>query len=265
MASQKMINSVLRASDILRNLSDGPGRISDLSKILNLSKGTLHRFLKSLEFAGLVRQDPITRKYNLGPLVLELASKPIISHQNLISCASEEMKYLRDLTGETVVIQIRVGPERICLEELQSTQDIKYSARKGFVAPIYTGSAGKVLLSQLRDDELHILLKNIRLIPIGPNTITDKKLLLEELHKVRENEYATSFGERIAGAGSIAVPVNNYVCPVALGVLGPDNRFSLKVIMRFLQEIKDAASRISSKLIEARKYKSEYQGLNYKK
>ena len=262
MPSQKMINSTLRAADILRNLSDGIDRISDLSKALNLSKGTLHRFLKSLEFAGLVRQDPLTRRYNLGPLVLELASKPIISHQNLIFCASEDMKYLRDLTGETVVIQIRLGRERICLEELQSTQHIKYTARKGHVAPIYTGSAGKVLLSELKDDDLHILLKNIRLIPIGPNTITDKKVLIEELKKVKEQEYAISFGERIAGAASIAVPVKSYVCPVALGVLGPDNRFSLKVIMRFLQEIKDAASRISRKLIEGREYTSEHQPLD---
>ena len=102
---------------------------------------------------------------------------------------------------------------------------------------------------------------------LGHRSIDAHRLVLrlEESQQVMDFWYATSFGERIAGAGSIAVPVNNYVCPVALGVLGPDNRFSLKVIMRFLQEIKDAASRISIKLIDARKYSSEYQGFNYKK
>jgi DNA-binding IclR family transcriptional regulator len=110
------------------------------------------------------------------------------------------------------------------------------------------------LLSQLRDDELHVLLNNIRFVPIGPNTITDKEILLEQLNTVREKDYATSFGERIAGVGPVAVLVRSYVCPVALGVLGPDNRFSLETIMQYLQEIKDVANRISMKFLESVEY-----------
>jgi DNA-binding IclR family transcriptional regulator len=138
--------------------------------------------------------------------------------------------------------------ERICLEELQSLENIKYTAGKGFVAPIYTGSAGKILLSELEENELRLLMKNIHLVPIGPHTITDQEMLLEGLRKVRKQGYATSFGERIPGSASISVPVKNYICPVALSVLGPDNRFFLEVMKGFLNQIKESATRISKRL-----------------
>jgi IclR family KDG regulon transcriptional repressor len=248
MPSERIVNSITRGADILRCLSEGMDRITDLSGRLRLSKSTIHRFLKSLEMSSLVMRDPVSRRYYLGPLILDLASNPIVSHQHLTVCAFEDMKYLRDLTGETVVLHIRIGPERICLEELQSFENIRYTAGKGFVAPLYTGSAGKILLSELNDAELHVLLENLHLTPVGPNTITDKKVLLKELEKVRKQGFATSFGERIQGSASISVPIRKYVSPVALSVLGPDNRFSLDRMMKVLGEIRQSASRISKKL-----------------
>jgi DNA-binding IclR family transcriptional regulator len=251
MATPKIINSITKGADILRSLSDGIGRVSDLSDQLHLRKSTVHRFLKSLQMSGLAMQDPITRRYFLGPLILNIASRPVISHQYLVLCAFEEMRSLRDLTRETVVLHIRIGLERMCLEELPSSENIRYIVGKGFVAPIYTGSAGKALLSDLEDNELHILMNHLHLDPIGPNTITDKDALLREVEEVRRQGYATSFGERVLGSASISVSVKHYICPVALSVLGPDVRFNLTRMMDILESMRECSRRISKKLTEA--------------
>ncbi|MFX0199751.1 MAG: IclR family transcriptional regulator [Candidatus Hodarchaeota archaeon] len=126
------------------------------------------------------------------------------------------MKYLRNVSGETVVLHIRIGVQRICLEELQSVQNIRFTVGKGYIARLYTGSAGKLLIAELKEDELNLLLKYIDLVAVGPNTITDEKFLRKEVKKVRKRGYATSFGERIEGSASISVPVRNYIFPVAL-------------------------------------------------
>jgi IclR family KDG regulon transcriptional repressor len=94
MTSPKIVNSITKGANILKCLSDGIDRISDLSKELHLSKSTTHRFLKSLENSGLAMQDPITRRYHLGHLILYLASQPNVSHQRLIDSAAEEMQHL---------------------------------------------------------------------------------------------------------------------------------------------------------------------------
>ena len=228
MKSPRLINSISRGAEVLISMSNGLDRISDISKRIGLSKSTVHRLLKSLEKSGFTIQDSLTHRYHLGPLILNLSSKPIIAHQHLVMCAIEEMRRLRDLSRETVVLHIRVGMERICLEELQSLEDIKYTAGKGVTAPVYTGSAGKVLLAELEDDELHLLLNHLKMIRIGPDTITDRQVLLKELEKVRKQGYATSHHERLPDAASISVPIKGYPCPVALSVLGPTTGFPRK-------------------------------------
>jgi DNA-binding IclR family transcriptional regulator len=248
MKSPRLINSISRGAEVLISMSDGLDRISDISKRVGLSKSTVHRLLKSLEKSGFTVQDSLTHRYLLGPLILNLSSNPIVTHQYLILCAVEEMRRLRDLSRETVVLHIRAGMARICLEELQSLEDIKYTAGKGVTAPIYTGSAGKVLLAELGDDELQLLLNHLKLVRVGPNTITDRKILLKEVEKVRKQGYATSHHERLPDAASISVPIKGYPCPVALSVLGPESRFSQRAMSEVLKEMRTSAEGISLNL-----------------
>lgn len=247
MAEPQIINAIVRGTNVLQCLSDGIDRIADISQKLQLSKSTTHRLLKTLESTGLAVQDPLNRRYCLGPRILKLASNPIIAHQNLIICAIEEMERLRDLTGETVGLQIPYGKTRIILEEILSPQQIKFFGGKGFSGCIYTGAAGKVLLSEFKENEFKRLLDNIELLQVGPNTITDKKTLIEEMNTIRRQGFATSLSESTPGGAAIAVPVKNYVCPVALGVIGLESRF-LEIRMSFLPQMLKSAKSISTKL-----------------
>lgn len=242
-----MVNSVSRAAKILSMLSSGKNRITDICKELHLSKSTTHRLLKTLEECGFVIQDPKSHQYFLGHLIIKLSSNPLITHQKLILCADEEMRRLREMSGETVTIHIRIGTQRICLEEMPANQNIRYGVGKGTVSPIYAGSAGKILLAELKDEELSHLLENIKLLPVGPNTITDRKVLMKEIEKVRKQGYAISSGETLEGAISISVPIRGYFCPIALSIFGPKFRFAPK-ILSFKEKMEKSARRISRKL-----------------
>jgi DNA-binding IclR family transcriptional regulator len=231
----------------LKNVFKGVNRLTDISYNLKLNKSTTHRLLKSLENSGLIIQHPITRKYLPGHLFLRLASNPIFSHQLLVVSCHDEMVHLRNLTRESVVLHIAIGSKRICLEEIQTDEDIKYISGVGSVAPIYVGAGGKVLLSEIENKDLELLLNNIKLLPVGPKTVIDRKRLLKEIEKIRKRGYATSRGERLYGGVAISVPIKNYVCPVALTILGPQFRFGSKMI-NYLGDLKLSAKRISEKL-----------------
>ena len=248
MKKSNSINSIIRASEVLKSLSKGLNRISDIAEELNLSKSTTHRLLNTLEKVNLVFQDPIRHRYYLGHQILSLSSNPLIAHQGLVTCAFEDVQYLQGLTEETVVIHIRTGLQRVCLEELPSSHNIKYTAGRGNIAPIYTGAAGKILLSELANDELDMLFKNIKLVKVATNTITNKIDLKKEIEKVRWQGYATSFGERVNGSACLSVPIKNYITPVALSILGPDNRFNPLTNKDILNKILKRAILISEKL-----------------
>ena len=245
-----MVNSVYRAAEILSMLSAGKNRITDIGNELDLSKSTTHRLLKTLENCGFVFQDPVSHQYFLGHLIIKLSSDPLTTHQNLIVCAYEEMKRLREISGETVTIHIRIGTQRICLEEMQAIQNIRYGVGRGSVSPIYAGSAGKILLSELTEKDRSHLIKNIHLIPVGPHTITDRNGLLREIEKIKKQGYATSSGETLEGAISISVPIKGYFCPVALSIFGPKFRLEPR-ILSLKKEMGKGAKRIGSKIKHA--------------
>ena len=242
-----MVNSVYRAAEILNMLSVGKNRITDISKELSLSKSTTHRLLKTLEKCGFVVQDPSSHQYFLGHLIIKLSSNPLDTHQHLIVCAYEEMKKLKEISEETVALHIRVGTQRICLEEMQANQNIRYVIGKGSVSPIYAGSAGKILLSELTDPELNNLLKNIKLTRVGPNTITDRNNLFQELDKIKKQGYAISSGETLEGAISISVPIRGYFCPVALSIFGAKFRLGPR-IMDMKERMETSAKRILNRI-----------------
>lgn len=242
-----MINSIYRSAEILKSIFNGVNRLTDISYNLNLNKSTTHRLLKALETSDLIIQDHLTRKYLPGHLILRLASNPISSHQLLIVSSYDEMVRLRDLTKESVVLHIAIGSKRICLEEVQTNEDIKYISGVGSVAPIYVGAGGKVLLSEMEKKDLELFLNSIKLLPVGRKTVIKREMLFKELEKIRKQGYATSRGERLYGGVAISVPIKNYVCPVALTILGPQFRFGAKIIDS-LHDLKLSAKRISEKL-----------------
>ena len=51
----------------------------------------------------------VSHRYYLGHLIIKLSSNPNITHQNLIVCAYDELKMLRDSSGETTALFIPIG------------------------------------------------------------------------------------------------------------------------------------------------------------
>ena len=239
-----MVNSVSRAADILIALGEGNNRLSDISKALNMNSSTTHHLLKTLEKSGLVIRDPFSHKYLLGGVILKLSSNPLVAHQLLVVSADEEMRKLRDLTGETITLHMRIGTQRICLYEIESYHRIKFTVGKGSIYPIYVGSPGKILLSELDPEELKIILNGIHLIPVGPKTITSRNKLLKQLAEISTQGYATSAGELLDGGISLSVAIKNYFNPISLSILGPKFRLEPH-IFKFLTPLKLSAERIS--------------------
>lgn len=247
MPKENTSTTVSRTIEVLACLAKGLDRIADICEQLGFNKSTVHRLLKGLESGGFVIRDPINHHYYLSPFFVELATKPLSAHKMLTISAASEMDLLRELSQETVLLHIPLGLSRICLSEFVSMQDIRYTAGIGKVAPIYVGSAGKLLLSELNQRELQVILKNLKMEPIGPNTITDKQTLLAELNKVRRLGYSVSMGERLSHSASISVSVKNYICPVSLSILGPEDRFKPH-LLAVLPAMREAATNISKKL-----------------
>jgi len=242
------MNAINRTVETLKLLAEHPLRFTDIARELELTKSTAHRLLKDLEETELIRKNLLSRRYYLGPIISHLVASPISEHQFLITCSIEEMRKLRDLSGETVTLQISLGTERLFLEEIQSRESIKYVSGKGSIYPIFVGSAGKMLLSMLDNDQIEILMRNFYYDPSAPNPVKNTEDLWTEIELARKMGHSTSFGERVSGSASVAVPIVDYICPTILNIMGPADRFTKDSISKILEQIKQSAVRISKEV-----------------
>lgn len=223
------VAAIERAADILLHFAQvrSPDLgITDIANDLNLPKAAVHRVLASLRSRELIQLDEHSRRYSLGPATLALGLSAL-SRVDVRKLALPEMAILTQRTNETSTLSIRVGNERIYLDQITPPREVIMSVSIGVRYPLHAGASSKAFLAFLEPAEIEAYLAE-PLAALTDATQTSKRKLMAELKKIRENGWAESSGERQAGAASVAAPVlDHHGAPVAvLSVCGPSNRFS---------------------------------------
>ena len=204
--------SLERGLAILTSFSSGRQLIgvSDLSRELGLTRSTTHRYVATLARLGYLHQDDGTRKYSLGPRVLELGFTAINSME-LRHVAAPYLQRLCDETGHTVNMAILDDVDIVYVERFRAFRrgqsEIDLDLHVGSRLPAYCTSLGKVLLAFLPDEARDDILSRVTFARRGPNTLTSKAALLAELSRVRATGIAVNNEELAYGLRSIAVPV----------------------------------------------------------
>jgi IclR family pca regulon transcriptional regulator len=184
--------------------------ISELGREVGLSRSTTHRYVSTLASLGYLQQDPATKRYRLGPRVLDLGFSAIHSME-LREISAPHLQQLSDETGYTVNMAILDGTDIVYIERCRSSRagqrEIDLNLHVGSRLPAYCTSMGKVLLAYLPPDEREALLGRMDLRRRGPNTLTGRRALVAELARVRAQGFAVNNEELAFGLRSIGAPV----------------------------------------------------------
>lgn len=241
------VQSIERGIDVLMALVQGPRTLTEITRLTGLSKGTAFRMLASLGYENVVVKAE-DNTYMLGPGCLRLLDGVMHGVGAIIGAGRIALNGLREATGETVAIHVRVGTDRICIEELPSTQAIRYSSTVGSSAPLHVGSAGRVLLAYTDSEKLERMLDTLQ----ATDPRLDVATLAKELEVIRSRGYDLSEGERVHGAAAISAPIlgrQGFVA--ALSVLGPDFRFTRERRLDLVAELRTAADAAGKALLGA--------------
>jgi IclR family transcriptional regulator, pca regulon regulatory protein len=186
--------------------------ISELARKLTLTRSTTHRYVATLARLGYLQQDDATRKYRLGPRVLDLGFS-VLGSLELREIAAPHLRRLTDTTGHTSNLAIRDDTDVILIDRVRGRpgryHHLEFSLHVGSRIPAYCSATGKALLAFLPRPDLNQLMERIDLIQRGPRTLTDKKALLAELDQVRRTGVAVNDEELDSALRSIAAPVRS--------------------------------------------------------
>jgi DNA-binding IclR family transcriptional regulator len=246
------VKSVEIASRLLRAIAESPQAqpLKNISARTSITPSKAHRYLVSLARAELVKQDPETGLYDIGPLALQLGLMAL-GRVNAVKLASGILSRLRDEIDETVMLSVwgNRGPTVVRLEE--STQTVSMNARVGSVLPVATTATGRVFLAFLPASATHQILQS----SIESDASTDGpkariKISAAVLEKIRMRSMARDIGQYLSGVSALAAPIFDSQGQVAgvITVLGREKSFDGDWNGRPARALRDATELVSRQL-----------------
>jgi len=223
--------------------------VREAARMVKLSTSTTGRLMSLLKDMGVLRQNPETKLYSLGGRVLSWAGV-YSSTLDVRNAAIGLMKELWQETQETISLYVLEGDERVCVERLESQQNVRIVARLGKRLPLYAGSAGKVFLAFLPPARCKEILDRTDFYPLTPFTYTVRQDLETELGIIAGQGFAVSHGEWVADASGVAAPIfaGGREIVAVLTISGPSARFSPERISHFSQRVVEVAAQLSQQM-----------------
>jgi len=195
--------------------------ISELARELGLTRSTTHRYVATLTSLRYLEQDGSTRKYRLGPRVLDLGFS-VLGSLELRDVAAPHLRHLTETTGHTSNLAIRDDTDVILIDRVRGRpgryHHLEFTLHVGSRLPSYCSATGKALLAFVPRPDLDRLLDRMDLVPRGPRTLTDRGALMAELEQVRSSGLAINDEELENALRSIAAPVRDRAGEVVAAV-----------------------------------------------
>jgi DNA-binding IclR family transcriptional regulator len=215
------VPSIIKAFRMLELLS-GSGvdmSISQLSRRLGLSKGTVFAIASTLEHLGVLVRDPVTKRFSLGYTLLELGRRTFV-RADVREVARKPMEELAEKVQETVFLGVLNGDHVTILDGVESKRELKITAPSGTRLPLLAGATGKVFLATMERERARGVIHSLGLTAYTPNSITDVDRYMEAVDAVRERGFATDDEEYIRGVRAAACPLEADPLPHAMWVVG---------------------------------------------
>ena len=231
------VGTLDRAVAILDVVEGGVHRLGQIAEVTGLPRPTAHRLVHALEGHGFLARYP-GLGYRLGPRLLRLASEAM-RELPLRDVAHPILEHLANVTGESAQLYVRSGEGRICIDAVESANELRTIVGIGAALPLHAGSAAKVFLAFSPADPAPFVRR-----------AADPERFAREMDLAKARGWASSEGERQPGVGSVSAPVIG-AYDILLGVIsvsGPSSRMGRVAVRRYAPAVVDAAERIERAL-----------------
>jgi DNA-binding IclR family transcriptional regulator len=228
------IQSVEVGFELLEALSQAPGALMlrDLAAAAGMSAAKAHRYLVSFQRMGLVMQDPVSTRYDLGPAALRIGLASL-SRIDAVKLARERIDGLLTETGHTLAIAVWGNQGPTMVHWTEAPQTVPVTLRLGDVMPLLTSATGRCFaafmgtegrdaqrIAPMLRDELARLKKlprngDLPLVDV-PQSPQDVQALLDDTRRRGISRVVHSL---LPGVGGFCAPVFDAQGRLALGLV----------------------------------------------
>lgn len=208
LSTSRTLKTVKTASEIIDELveMDGVG-VTELADSLELSKSTVHAYLKTLQQQGLVIKED--GKYLLSHQFI-LLGEYVRSDSLLYQAGRTEATDLAEDIGHYAHLVVEENGRGISIYQAkgQKAADYGYQAVKlQQPDPLHVTASGKAILAHLSHGQIQKIIGQHGLEKRTKNTITDPTTLLERVELICERGFAYNDEEEVEGFRAVAAPI----------------------------------------------------------
>lgn len=218
------VQAVQRTIDIIDILRDrGDARVTDLAEEMDLSKGTIHCHLATLEQNGYVVKEG--NRYTLGLRFIDIAHHAK-NRIDIYDLTTTEVDKLATESGEMALFTVEEHGKGICLYKAEGENAVQTELYVGYQSGLYHTAVGKAMLAFLPEERRERIIQETDFEEITPHTITDPDELRSDLADIRDRGIAYNHEETIQGLVGIGAPILDQDGTVygAISIIGPVSR-----------------------------------------
>lgn len=243
------IKAVENTVAILKKMAELEGAgVTELANQLDITKGTVHNHLSTLEENELVVKD--SDQFRLGLRFFEFG-KQIEDQHKIYEVGKSEVDKLAEETGELGNIFVEEHGQGIYLYRAKGENALSLDTGIGSRVNLHRTALGKAILAYLSEERIDEIIEKHGLEPSTEHTLTTRTALFENLEQIRERGYALDMEERAEEIRCVAAPVitNDGIVRGAVSVAGPASRMHKEHLeSKVADKVKRAANVISINL-----------------
>ncbi|HRP24909.1 MAG TPA: IclR family transcriptional regulator [Thauera sp.] len=246
------VQSLEVGMSILRAMVSGKRSmmLKDIAQAADMPPSKAHRYLVSLIRSGLVEQDRLTSRYDLGPFALNLGLVAL-DRVDRIRLGLAAISELRDLTNETVALAVWSERGPVVVRWERPRRPITVNVLTGTHLSLLGSAAGRVFAAWLPEQQTDALLRQ----EIKSGKLATPVASLEEARRlladVRAQGLAViSSGYFARGVEAAAGPVFNFKNEISMSiaVVGVEGTLDLDPEGPTLSTLKRACVQLSIRL-----------------
>lgn len=242
--------TVSRALSVLELIGKhGALGVREIARHVELAPSMVQRLLNSLASAGFVERTDGNSKWKIGYKAFEVGTA-FLSSTDLHAVAAPELRYLAEEKLINSFLGVLRGTEVVYLAAVQSRGAISITNAPGSRTHLHSTALGKVLLSDLRNEEAVELLGKAPYRQITIKTKRSFSALSKDLERCRSIGYAVSDEENLTNVFAVGSAIRNAEGRVIAALSGAVPRQGLrqKEIEELCNEVRSAAERASRRL-----------------
>jgi len=206
---------------ILRAMVDGQRAmmLKEIAAAAEMPPSKAHRYLVSLIRAGLVEQDPMTSRYDLGPFAM-MIGLVALDRLDRVRLGLNAIAAMRDEINQTTALAVWGDRGPVIVRWERPRRPITVNVITGTVLDLLSSATGRVFAAWMpKKTVAPLIAAELKAVDVPPELKT-KSGIEAMLADIRAKGFATTDGfHRVPGVEAVAAPVFNFKNEITMAIL----------------------------------------------